>query len=60
MRLFRCTETDKILTEEQLQREFEILKTEEPETYDYNFSQFVENCLSKNGFLEEVKSNGKN
>ena len=55
MRLFRCTETDKVLSEEQLQREFEVLKAEEPETYDYNFGQFVENCLSKNGFLEEVK-----
>ena len=55
MRLFKCTETDKILTEGQLQREFEVLNAEEPESYDYSFHQFIANCLSKNGFLEEVK-----
>ena len=55
MKLYRCTESDEILTEAQLQAEFETLKAEEPETYNYNFYQFIENCLSKNGFLEEVK-----
>jgi hypothetical protein len=54
-KLYRCTESDEILTETQLQAEFETLKAEEPETYDYTFHQFIENCLSKNGFLEEVK-----
>ena len=54
-KLYRCTESDEILTETQLQAEFETLKAEEPETYNYNFYQFIENCLSKNGFLEEVK-----
>lgn len=54
-KLYRCTESDEILTEAQLQAEFETLKAEEPETYDYNFYQFIKNCLSKNGFLEEVK-----
>lgn len=60
MKLYRCTESDEILTETQLKAEFETLKAEEPDTYDYNFYQFVENCLSKNGFLEEVTNNGKN
>ena len=54
MKLYRCTETDEFLTEEQLKAEFEILKSEEPESYDYTFSQFINNCLSKNGFLEFV------
>ena len=54
MKLYRCTETDEILTEEQLKAEFEILKAEEPESYDYTFPQFINNCLSKNGFLEFV------
>ena len=54
--LYRCTESDEILTEAQLQAEFETLKAEDPETYDYNFYQFIGNCLSKNGFLEEVKA----
>lgn len=60
MKLYRCTESDEILTEAQLKAEFETLKAEEPDTYDHNFYQFIENCLSKNGFLEEVTNNGKN
>lgn len=54
-KLYKCTESGEILTEAQLKAEFETLKAEEPETYNYNFYQFIENCLSKNGFLEEVK-----
>lgn len=55
MKTYRDTENGEILTESQLKAEFETLKAEEPETYNYNFYQFIENCLSKNGFLEEVK-----
>lgn len=51
MKLYKDTENGETLTEAQLQAEFEILKAEEPETYDYNFTQFIDNCLSKNGFL---------
>lgn len=60
MKLYRCTETSEILTELQLKTEFETLKAEEPEIYDYTFSQYIKNCTSKNGFLEEVTNNGKN
>lgn len=49
MKVFRDTENGETLTEAQL-------KAEEPEIYNYNFYQFIENCLSKNGFLEEVKA----
>ena len=38
-KLYRCTESGEILTEAQLQAEFETLKAEEPETYDYNFAE---------------------
>lgn len=54
-KLYRCTESDEILTEAQLQAEFETLKAEEPETYDYNFTDYIKNCTSKNGFLEVLK-----
>lgn len=54
--LYRCTETGEVLTEAQLQAEFETLKAEDPETYDYNFADYVKNCTSKNGFLEEIKA----
>ena len=54
-KLYRCTESDKIITEAQLQSEFETLKAEEPETYNYNFADYIKNCTSKNGFLEVLK-----
>lgn len=47
-KLYRCTESGEILTEAQLQ-------AEEPETYDYNFADYIKNCTSKNGFLEVLK-----
>lgn len=54
-KLYRCTESDEILTEAQLKAEFEMLKAEEPTTYDYNFADYIKNCTSKNGFLEVLK-----
>lgn len=53
--LYRCTESGEILTEAQLQAEFETLKAEEPEEYDYSFTEYIKNCTSKNGFLEKIK-----
>ena len=55
MRLYKDTENGQILTEEQIKAEFETLKAEEPETYDYNFSEYLKNCTSKNGFLEVLQ-----
>ena len=52
MNFYRCTETDAILTETQLKAEFETLKAQEPETYNYTFAEYLKNCTSKNGFLE--------
>ena len=54
MKLYRDTENGEILTEAQLKEEFEVLKAEEPETYNYTFKEYLKNCTSKNGFLEEV------
>ena len=54
-KLYRCTESGEILTEAQLKAEFETLKAEEPETYNYNFADYIKNCTSKNGFLEVLK-----
>ena len=55
MKLCRDTENGETLTEAQLITEFETLKAEEPETYDYNFNEYLKNCTSKNGFLEAIK-----
>ena len=54
MRLFRDTESGAIITESALKAEFDGLKAEDPDTYDYNFYDYVCNCTSKNGFLMEV------
>lgn len=53
-RLFKDTENGFLILEEDLKREFDCLKDEDPETYNYSFNAYIDNCLSKNGFLEEV------
>ena len=44
MRKFRDTNTGEIITEEELRKEFEKLKKENPEEYDYSFNQYLLNC----------------
>ena len=56
MKLYKDTENNTILTEAEIQAEFETLKAEEPETYNYTFAEYLKNCTSKNGFLEAIKN----
>lgn len=51
MRKFRDTNTGEIITEGELRREFEELKKEEPEEYDYSFEQYLLNCSE---MLDEI------
>ena len=60
MRKFRDTNTGEIITEEELRKEFEELKEETPEEYDYSFNQYLLNCTSKNGMLIEITNENKN
>lgn len=60
MRKFRDTNTGEIITEEDLRKEFEKLKKETPEEYDYSFNQYLLNCTSKNGMLTEITNEDKN
>ena len=60
MRKFRDTNTGEIITEEELRKEFEELKKETPEEYDYSFNQYLLNCTSKNGMLIEIINENKN
>ena len=60
MRKFRDTNTGEIITEEELRKEFEELKKETPEEYDYSFNQYLLNCTSKNGMLIEITNENKN
>ena len=52
MRKFRDISTGEIITEEELRKEFEKLKKETPEEYDYSFNQYLLNCSET---LEEVR-----
>ena len=52
MRKFRDISTGEIITEEELREEFEKLKKETPEEYDYSFNQYLLNCSET---LEEIR-----
>ena len=53
MRKFKDTETGEIITIAELEEEYtELFATGETETE--NFKDYLHNCLSKNGTLEEV------
>lgn len=39
-------ETGETISAAELYREFLALKYEDPDTYDYSFSEYIENCLS--------------
>lgn len=54
MRRFRDTESGEIITESALMAEFDGLKAEDPETYNYDFPAYIRNCTAGNGFLEEI------
>lgn len=58
--MYRDTESGKLITIDQLKAEFEALKAENPQEYSYSFSEYLNNCTSKNGFLEKIKEEVKN
>lgn len=51
MRKFIDTNTDEIITEGELRKEFKELKQENPEEYDYSFEQYLLNCSE---MLDEI------
>ena len=55
MNIFIDIEDMRFVTEKELRQEFERLKRERPEEYDYTFEQYIQNCTSKNGTLEETR-----
>lgn len=53
MRRFKDIETNEVITIEELEKEYnELFENEETETD--NFEDYLHNCLSKNGTLEEI------
>lgn len=59
MRKFRDTNTGEIITEEKLRKEFEELKKETPEEYDYSFNQYLLNCSEMLEEMQEWVGNAK-
>ena len=59
MRKFRDISTGEIITEEELREEFEKLKKETPEEYDYSFNQYLLNCTETLDEIREWVGNAK-
>lgn len=54
MTIFRDIESGEKITLDQLEKEFYLLKLEDPESYDYNFDGYVNNCLTRNNGTLEI------
>lgn len=54
MRMFYDTENREYIDDNYLAFVFDELKKDDPETYNYSFAQYVNNCTSKNGTLVEI------
>lgn len=53
MKMYYDENAECFVSEEQIEKEFNQLKAEQPNEYDYTFYEYLNNCLSKNGFLTE-------
>ena len=54
MKMYYDENADCFVSEEQIKKEFIQLKAEQPDEFDYSFEEYLNNCLSKNGFLRKV------
>ena len=54
MKMYYDENANCLVSEEQIKKEFIQLKAEQPNEYDYTFEEYLNNCLSKNGFLREA------
>ena len=60
MKWFYDFEQEKYVSETQLKAEYESLKAEDPEQYNYSFQHFINNCLSiNNGSLHTLENHKK-
>ena len=55
MKLYWDVEDQRIHTEEELRKDFEQFKADQPDEYDYSFAEYLRNCLSKNGSLYRIE-----
>lgn len=54
MKKYYDIENGEYITLKELIEEYEALQDEDPDTYCYSFYEYLENCLSIDGTLEEV------
>lgn len=54
MRLFK-DEHGHLITEQELRKEFGMLKLIDPYNYNYSFENYIRNCTDKNGTLTELR-----
>ena len=53
---FRDIESGEYITLKTLYSEYMTMKREQPEEYDYSFTEYVNNCLTvNNGTLEKIR-----
>ena len=58
MRLFK-DENGNFIPEQELRKEFEMLKLTDPDTYGYSFENYIRNCTDKNGTVTELRRKSK-
>lgn len=58
MKFYNYVGTSDIISETELKKEFQNLKREFPDEFDYSFSQYVLECTGKNGTLIELPADG--
>lgn len=52
--IFKDIESGETITLEQLEKEYYMLKLEDPESYDYSFDEYINNCLTRNNGTLEI------
>ena len=53
--IFLDIESGKLVTREQLEKEYREAQAENPEEYSYSFADYIRNCLTvNNGTLETI------
>lgn len=53
--IFIDLETNNLVAESTIKAEFDLLKEQNPQEYDYSFREYLANACGKNGFLKALK-----
>lgn len=53
--IFIDLETNNLVAESTIKAEFDLLKSRNPQEYNYSFEEYLNNACGKNGFLKPLK-----